>query len=145
MMWRTKMIASKNEFDVSKVEGVVSKHYGESIWQAIKAGIAVAASMSLQRRDNCLVLIYVGGSGQGKSITVRAFESDPPPTLDCFLRVDKFTPAAFVSHQMNKSEFELSQIDLLPQVKGKTMLTKELSPLFRGDQRVMIENFATLT
>jgi hypothetical protein len=145
-----------NESKLSKVADVVRRHYGETIWQAIKAGIGVVTSMSLKERDHCLVLIYEGASGQGKSIAVRVFMPYESPSDENSLddevctsrylhRVDDFTSAAFVSHAANRKRTELQGLDLLPKVKGKVMLTKELAPIFRGDEKELRNNFARLT
>lgn len=50
----------------------VRKHYREEHAMAVQAGLAVIASLSLKNRDNCLVLVYEGGAGRGKSIETLA-------------------------------------------------------------------------
>jgi hypothetical protein len=52
-----------------------------------------------------------------------------PSAEQFLLRVDDFTPASFVSHAANRKKSQLESIDLLPRVKDKVMLTKELAPL----------------
>lgn len=123
----------------------VRKHYGDEIAMANKAGLALVGSHSLMQREHCLSLIYVGAAGKGKSISVDLLKSDRTTTENYLYRVDNFTPASFVSHAANKNPAQLAKIDLLPKVKDKTMLTKELSPLFRGDIKDMTKNFSTLT
>ena len=88
---------------------------------------------------------HEGASGKGKSAVVRVTMSDRPATRKYLERADDFTPASFVSHAANRSTRQLAQIDLLPRVKDKTMLTKELAPLFRGDEKELRKNFARLT
>jgi hypothetical protein len=39
----------------------------------------------------------------------------------------------------------MNQVDLLPKLKDKVLLTKELAPLFRGSDDELRANFATLT
>lgn len=60
-------------------------------------------------------------------------------------RVDDFTPAAFVSHTANRTAKELEEIDLLPRIRGRTMLTKELAPLFCDNEKEQRQSFARLT
>lgn len=90
------------------------------------------------------MLVFEGGSGRGKSIVVRSLMPVDGIHAYC-IRVDDFTPAAFVSHAANRTLKDLEKIDLLPKISNKTMLTKELAPLFRDDEKELRRNFATLT
>src|SRR5262249_11860117 len=76
---------------------------------------------------------------------VRVLLPDRPATQQHLCRVDDFTPAAFVSHAANRTTKALEKIDLLPRIKDKVMLTKELAPLFRNDEKEQRANFARLT
>jgi hypothetical protein len=91
-----------NSLKLDTIGLVVREHYGEDIWQAIKVAIAVITSLSLKGRDNCVVLVYEGPSGRGKSITIRLVMPSMPSTEQFLLRVDDFTPASFVSHAANR-------------------------------------------
>lgn len=93
-----------NPVKLDTIGGVVLKHYGEDIWQAVKVAIAVIASLSLKGRDNCVVLVYEGASGRGKSITIRLVMPDRPSTEQFLSRQDDFTPASFVSHAANRKK-----------------------------------------
>src|SRR5258708_2692122 len=103
----------------------VRKHYREEHAMAVQAGLAVIASLSLKNRDNCLVLVYEGGAGRGKSIVVRLLSADRESTREFLHRVDDFTPASFVSHAANQTAKKLTEIDLLPKLRNKVMMTKE--------------------
>ncbi len=140
-------ITDNHTLDVSlrRVVAKVESHYGADLAMAVKCGCAVVACHSLEERENCLSLMYVGASGKGKSVSVNVFMPDRPSTRPFLHRVDSFTPASFVSHAANKKKDELATIDLLPKIKNKTMLTKEVSPLFRGDFKEMQKNFSVLT
>ncbi|MBI2815382.1 MAG: hypothetical protein HYX72_00435 [Acidobacteria bacterium] len=70
---------------------------------------------------------------------------DREETKGILYRLDSFTPKAFVSHAANVSAKDLDRIDLLPKLRGKVLLTKELAPLFRGKTEDLRANFATLT
>jgi hypothetical protein len=59
-------------------------------------------------------------------------EPDRKATEDRVIRLDQFTPKAFVSHAANRKPEQLAKIDLLPKLKDKTLLVKELAPIFRG-------------
>jgi hypothetical protein len=101
--------------------------------------------MSLEGRTKPRPLIYEGLSGFGKSAVVQMFFPVSGRRLRHYaLRCDKFTPKSFVSHAANIRKDLLRQNDLLPALKGKVLLTKELAPLFRGREEELKENFATL-
>lgn len=129
---------------LSEVGEIVQPHYGEELWQAVKAGIAVIASLSLARRDHCLPLIYEGPSGQGKSVVIRMLMPERNATRKHVIRIDNFTPASFVSHAANISRKKIHEIDLLPKIRDRAMLTKELAPLFGDDEKSLRKNFSTL-
>jgi hypothetical protein len=132
--------------DLDTVLAEVREQYSSSeLAEAVHAGLGVVASLSLQQRDHCLVMIYEGGPGAGKSVTVRMLTPDRPETRKVLERVDSFTPASFVSHAANRSQEELEAIDLLPRIKSKVMLTKELSQLFSNEDSALRQSFGTLT
>ena len=58
---------------------------------------------------------------------------------------DKFTARAFVSHSANVSKDKLVEIDMLPQIKDKILLTPELSALFTGKDDDVREQFGIIT
>ena len=101
--------------------------------------------MSLTKRDHCLTLVFLGASGLGKSITARMVSPSCAEAENYLTRVDDFTPKSFVSHAARVAKKELEKIDLLPRIENKVMVTKELAPLFSGDDESLKKNFATLT
>lgn len=58
---------------------------------------------------------------------------------------DKFTARSFVSHSANMPKDKLSQVDMLPQIKDKILLTPELSALFTGKDDDIKEEFGIIT
>ena len=132
---------------LAALEEAFRSHFQGELWQAVKACLAVIAAISLSHRDNCLVLIFEGPSGRGKSVVVRSLMPDPNGAAmhTHLIRADEFTPASFVSHAANRTAEQLKTIDLLPRLQDRVMLTKELAPLFRGDERDLRKSFAKLT
>ena len=67
------------------------------------------------------------------------------PGVDQYVyRSDKFTPKAFVSHAANVKADKLAEVDLLPRLDRKVLVTKELAPLFRGREEELQDNFSIL-
>lgn len=60
-------------------------------------------------------------------------------------RSDQFTPASFVSHSASVKREKLSDIDLLPRIKDKSLITKELAPVFGADEDQLLKNISILT
>jgi DNA-binding transcriptional ArsR family regulator len=130
---------------LSKLQELVTRTYSAELWQAVKAGLALAASLSLSGRTNPLTLIFEGAPGRGKSTVVNMFAPDREENFQYLYRLDSFTPKSFVSHAANIPKKEMEQVDLLPKLKNKLLVTKELAPLFRGREEALRESFATLT
>jgi len=131
--------------ELVEVETLVTETHDRQLWLASKTAIAVAAAVSIDQRANPLVVIFEGGSGRGKSFVINLIEPDRKATEERLIRLDSFTPKSFVSHAANRKPKELEKIDLLPKLKDKTLLVKELAPIFRGREESLRENFAILT
>lgn len=58
---------------------------------------------------------------------------------------DKFTAKSFVSHSANVSKDKLQEIDMLPAIKDKILLTPDLSALFTGKDDDIREQFGLIT
>jgi hypothetical protein len=58
---------------------------------------------------------------------------------------DKFTARAFVSHSATLANDKLHEIDMLPMIKDKILITPELSPLFTGKDDDIKEQFGIIT
>jgi hypothetical protein len=130
---------------LESLKKVVTSVYGDELWTAIKTGIAVIGSLSFKDLAHPITLLYEGGSGRGKSTIINILNPDRKETRKFVYRLDKFTPASFVSHAANVPKEEIKKIDLLPQLADKVLLVKELAPLFRGREDQLRENFGILT
>jgi hypothetical protein len=139
------MTASQVAEELDTLGELFIEQHRPELWNATRAALGVVASLSLKDRDHCLALVFVGASGQGKSITARMVSPAVEAARNYLIRADDFTPASFVSHAANRSAKDLKDIDLLPRITNKVMVTKELAPLFGGDEKEVRKNFATLT
>lgn len=61
----------------------------------------------------------------------------------CYL--DSVSARAFVSHYAAKSEDDLEKDDLLPQIRGKTLLISDMAPLLNSSERELQEILGILT
>src|SRR5262245_27472515 len=131
---------------LGRVEAVVSSHFPETL-EPLKAALAVGAVGCLPDNAQPTTLNFIARSGAGKTLVLSwllpADEDDPQETY--IYRSDNLTAASFVSHRVDVKKQDLSDVDLLPRIKNKTMITKELAPLFAGKREELIEKFSRLT
>jgi hypothetical protein len=135
------------------VNPAVSKYY-PALLNTLHACLSVCVTNSLKGKTKPLSLILETPSGYGKTAVLQMFFpaaiKNPTATkattpLDVHIyRSDKFTPKSFVTHAANVKKADLEKIDLLPKLRDKTLITKELAPLFRGRETEMQENFSIL-
>jgi len=84
--------------------------------------------------------VLQGAPSGGKTTTLDFFKGFPYSHS-----TDKFTPRSFVSHVAQKSEAELKKIDLLPRIKGRVLITPDLTTLFGAKADELKETFSILT
>jgi hypothetical protein len=150
IFWPLWNLAPKHASDaasaaLAKLEEIVTQTYSPELWRATRAALAVIASLSLKGRSHPLALIFEGASGKGKSTVINMCHPDRDATRTYLHRLDKFTPASFVSQAANVSKETLALNDVLPKLKNKVLLTKELAPIFRGRDEFLKDTFSTLT
>lgn len=107
------------------LKDVFTQHYPDK-WQAYETAISVVASMNVAGISQPIPMIFRGVAGSRKSSIleiVHGLEEDQ----DTVVWVNNFTSKAFASAAPNRDPDD----DLLPEIKGKTMITPELGTLFR--------------
>jgi len=111
----------------------------------LTASLATVCILSFQDYTQPVSLINVGNSGCGKTTVLDLLMPDREATQKVLFRCDNFTPASFVSHSTSVKRDTLKDIDLLPKIENKSLITKELAPLFRGNRDDLLKTFAILT
>src|SRR5262249_10912265 len=96
------------------------------------------------RRPLLLFFVGVPSSGKTQVIEFATPRDDEDPLAPYCYRSDKVTPKAFVSNRADLSPAQLAAVDLLPKIKDRLILTKELSPFFQGNRDQLLETFAVL-
>ncbi len=116
-----------------EVERTVTRHF-PAMFPWVWATLAVSAVRCLRDSHQPVALIGIGLPGAGKTepLSFLMPTNEDDDLAEYFYRSDGFTPAAFVSHLASKTTAALDDIDLLPRIKERTLLTPELSPLFRS-------------
>jgi len=111
----------------------------------LTVNLATVCMLAFRDYTQPVSLINVGNSGCGKTTVLDMIMPDREDTQEVLIRCDNFTPASFVSHSTSVKRDTLRDIDLLPKIENKTLITKELAPLFRGNKDDLLKTFAILT
>jgi len=124
---------------LQELEAIIKKNFPD-IWFETKGCLSAKATLSLKNLNGCPSLTLIGCPSGEKTTALSFFYGQERTYIS-----DDFTPRAFVSHSANVSEEDLEQVDLLPKIRNKTLITPELAPLFEAPKDNLIENFAMLT
>lgn len=90
---------------------------------------------------NPFALVLVGAAANGKTICLNFFQQIKGLTEV----IDNFTPAAFLSHAANRKKAELEENDLLPLLRYKTALLRDLATLFAKREEDLTSSLGILT
>lgn len=107
------------------------------------ANVVLAGIGQLLIKDiiNPFGLILVDKPASGKTLVLNFFSS-----LDELVYADdNFSPASFVSHAANVKREDLGEIDLLPKIKDKALLVREMAPIFGKHEDQLLGNMSILT
>ena len=138
----TPVVAEESAF--VRMQSIILRHFPES-WPAVDLGLATCATLLLNDNQNPVAVIFVGPPSSGKSTVLEMF-GDAQVNGETFCYVsDSFTPASFVSQAANRETDQLAQIDLLPRIRHKVLVTPELAPIFRGREDDLVQTFSILT
>jgi hypothetical protein len=103
-------------------------------------GCASTVAALLIKNVSPLALVLQGVPAGGKTTTLNFFKNFPLSHS-----TDKFSPKAFVSHVAERTQAELEKIDMLPRIKGKVLISPDLTTLFGARAEELQETFSILT
>jgi hypothetical protein len=106
-----------------------------------EACLSVVAQLLLNDVFNPFALALVDVPASGKTITLNFFDGPTELTYT----TDNFTPASFVSHASNVKREELGSVDLLPRIRYKTLIVRELGSIFGAKDDDLIKSLGILT
>lgn len=124
-----KLVLEKKE----KLRLVHEKYFPGKFW-VLETCLSVKLILSIEGNTLPFMLIMMGQPSVGKSTEI-SFVDFPEDSYS----VDSFTPKAMLSHMANKSEDELSKIDILGKIDNKAFLVSDLSPLFSVSDDNLLE------
>jgi len=82
--------------------------------------------LGLKKPWKPVTVVFEGAPGTGKSLVLNCLLG-PPNLKEWLYRSDKFSPASFVSQSATVSSIKLKDIDLLPKIKNKVLITPKSS------------------
>jgi hypothetical protein len=130
--------------DVQAIKDLLGEHFPSCV-EGVVAGLSASATLLLEDITNCTALIYVGPPSAGKTTVAEMFTDAQVEGRDLVYVSDDFTAAAFVSGAAQKTADELKQIDLLPRIRHRVLVTPELAPVFRGKEVELMSKFSIIT
>ena len=117
---------------------VVAKHF-PGLVPVVEACLANVCALLLQDLSNCPALVLVGPPSSIKTTALDFLDGD------LIYETDNFTPASFVSHAANVTKDNLREIDLLPKIRKKVLMSKDLSPIFSKREEDLQQQIGILT
>src|SRR5262245_445588 len=103
--------------------------------------LCVVTQLLLNDVSNPFALALVDVPASGKTITLNFFDDANGLTY----MTDHFTPASLVSHASNVKREELSAVDLLPRIRYRTLIVRELGSIFGAKDDDLRKSLGILT
>ena len=125
--------------DFKQWQGVISANFPA---YARPAEICASVIVQLLLNDvaNPFALALVDVPSSGKTITLNFFNV---PHLAYM--TDNFTPASFVSHASNVKREELANVDMLPRIRFRALIVRDLAPIFGAKEDELLKTIGILT
>lgn len=106
-----------------------------------KIGMALLAQFLINDITNAVAVVLIGPPASGKTISTNMFSG----IKDFTYTSDNFTSKAFVSGAANVSREKLADVDLLPKIRHKLFIVRDLASLFSSSDEHLIEVLGRLT
>ena len=120
--------------------GVIEENF-PTLLRPAETCLSVHSQLLLNDVSNPFALALVDVPSSGKTITLNFFDGKTELTYT----TDNFTPASFVSHASNVKREELGSIDLLPRIRYRTLIVRELGSIFGAKDDDLVKSLGILT
>ncbi len=108
---------------------------------AAEVSLSIIVQILITDITNPFALVVVDVPSSGKTITLNFFAG----IAELVYTNDKFTPSSFVSGAANISKKELDNVDLLPRLRHKMFIIRDLATLFSKREDDLNESLGILT
>ena len=112
----------------------------KGLLRAAEISGSVMTQLLLNDVANPFALVLLDVPSSGKTITTNFFDV---PQLS--YTTDFFTPASLVSHATNVAREKLGDLDMLPRIRYKTLIVRDLAPIFGTREDDLLEMIGRLT
>lgn len=129
----------EREIDFLEWQATIAANFPAFV-RAAEVCASVVAQLLLNDVANPFALALVDVPSSGKTITLNFFDV---PVLA--YTTDNFTPASFVSHASNVKREELSRVDMLPRIRFRTLIVRDLAPIFGAKEDELLKTMGILT
>ncbi len=119
---------------------IIKENFPDFVFPA-EVAISVVAQILITEITNPFALVLVDVPSSGKTITINFFDGIEGISY----ATDKFTPASFVSNASNVKKEALPEVDLLPRIRYKVLLIRDLATLFSKNEDSLNEALGLLT
>src|SRR4030095_1848233 len=131
--------APKTRIDFKEWQKVISANF-PAYARPAEICASVIVQLLLNDVSNPFALALVDVPSSGKTITLNFFDV---PHLA--YTSDNFTPASFVSHASNVKREELANVDMLPRIRYRTLIVRDLAPIFGVKEDELLKTIGILT
>ena len=119
---------------------IIRTHFPE-LTTAVEASLSVVTQLLIRDITNCSALVLVDSPAAGKTIAINIFDEIEGITYSS----DTFTPASFVSNAANVAKDKLAKLDLLPRIRRKMFLVRDMATIFSARDDDLMKNMGILT
>lgn len=130
----------EKEISFTEWKEIIKKHFSDCVFAA-EVSLSVVAQILITDVTNPFAFVLVDVPSAGKTITLNFFAG----IEDITYSTDKFSPASFVSQATNRKKEELAQIDLLPRIRYKAFIVRDLATVFGEREEDLLKSMGTLT
>lgn len=125
---------------VTEWQATIGAHFPDLAFPA-KVCASVLSQLLIHDVHNPFALVLTDAPSTGKTICVNFFDG----LKGISYATDNFTPAAFVSNIAGRSSKQLEEIDLLPRIRHKLLLVRELATMLSENDDALRNRLGQLT
>ena len=125
---------------IAEWENTITSNFPEYQFPA-KMCLSVISQLLINDVTNPFALVLVDVPSSGKTVTLNFFNG----LSSLAYTSDKFTPQSFVPKAANIPKAGLAQVDLLPRIRYKSLIVREMGVIFSQRDDDLLSSLGTLT
>lgn len=128
-----------NKLSFVEWKQIIEDNFPKLLFPA-ELGLSLFGQLLIKDVANPCAVVLVDSPSAGKTIVLNLFSG-----IKKAYSLDNFTPASFVSQAANVSSEKLKDVDMLPKIKDKVLIIRDLAPLFGQRDDDLLRNMGMLT